>query len=394
MEAGSLEFPLPRRLSCNECGHALHQSLSQIRGVGGATVDLTSNRVIIQTTDDAYDYATLLSTIGRIGGGWFHDRGHPQDAVPGMASANPPQAHVHSDEIRAMAKTNRRRLLVVLIGGSVVMSAEIVGGVLSNSLVLLADAAHYATDILAVLIAFLAVSYGLRPATRQKTFGFQRVEVIAAFLQAILLWAVSVLFIWEAIKRIRTPAEVDGWVLLVVGSLSLVANVGLAWILRRGSEHSINVRAAYFHILSDVLGSAAAVAAGFFIQVFGIYAADPILTIFVTILLLIFTWRLTRQTWHILMEGAPARLDPADVESSMRDVVGVKEVHDLHMWTLTSGVDSLSAHVVLDERPTDDRVAHEIHGRIRNKYNIHHITVQVESPDCPCDTFRHRWRAA
>lgn len=394
MEAGSLEFPLPRQLACNECGHALHRSLAQIPGVRGATVDLTSNRVVIQTTNEGYDYAALLSTLGRIGGGWFHDRGHPSEAVPAATAVDPPQTHLHSSEIRAMAHTNRRRLFVVLVGGLIVMSAEIVGGILSNSLVLLADAAHYATDILAVLLAFLAVSYGLRPATGQKTFGFQRVEVIAAFLQAILLWAVSVLFIWEAFERIRTPAVVDGWVLLVVGSLSLVANIGLAWILRRGSEHSINVRAAYLHILSDVLGSAAAVAAGFFIQVFGFYPADPILTIFVTILLLIFTWRLTRQTWHILMEGAPSRLDPADVESSMRDVIGVKEVHDLHIWTLTSGVDSLSAHVVLDERPTDDRVAHEIHGRIRNKYNIHHITVQVESPDCPCDTVRHRWRAA
>lgn len=357
-------------------------------------MDLTSNRVVIQTTADDYDYATLLSTLGRIGGGWFHDRGHPTDAVPIVTRVDPAAEHVHANEIRELANTNRRRLLVVLLGGSLVMSLEIVGGLLSNSLVLLADAAHYATDILAVLLAFLAVSYGLRPATQEKTFGFQRVEVIAAFLQAILLWAVSVLFIWEAFERIRTPPVVDGWVLLVVGGISLIANLGLAWILRRGSEHSINVRAAYLHILSDVLGSAAAVAAGFFIQVFGIHAADPILTIFVTILLLIFTWRLTRQTWHILMEGAPDRLDPAEVESSMRDVMGVKEVHDLHMWTLTSGVDSLSAHVVLDEKPTDDRVAHEIHGRIRNKYNIHHITVQVESPDCPCDTLRHRWPAA
>ena len=357
-------------------------------------MDLTSNRVFVQTTEEGYDYAQVLGTLGRIGGGWYHDRGHPADAVPRAAAVNPPEDHVHAGEIRDLAHTNRRRLLIVLIGGLVVMSVEIVGAVLSNSLVLLADAAHYGTDILAVLLAFLAVSYGLRPATRQKTFGFQRVEVIAAFLQAILLWAVSVLFIWEAFQRISSPPDVDGWVLLVVGGLSLVANLGLAWILRRGSEHSINVRAAYLHILSDVLGSAAAVAAGFFIQVFGIHVADPILTIFVTVLLLIFTWRLTRQTWHILMEGAPARLDPADVESSMRDVAGVKEVHDLHMWTLTSGVDSLSAHVVLDERPIDDRVAHEIHGRIRNKYNIHHITVQVESPDCPCDTFRHRWPAA
>ncbi len=368
--------------------------MSQIRGIGGATVDLTGNRVVIQTTADDYDYAALLSALGRIGGGWFHDRGHPSDAVPAATAVEPPADHVHSSEIRALANTNRRRLFVVLIGGLVVMSAEIVGGLLSNSLVLLADAAHYATDILAVLLAFLAVSYGLRPATRHKTFGFQRVEVIAAFLQAIILWAVSVLFIWEAFERIRTPVVVDGWVLLGVGSLSLVANLGLAWILRRGSEHNINVRAAYLHILSDVLGSAAAVAAGFFIQVFGLHIADPILTIFVTVLLLVFTWRLTQQTWHILMEGAPARLDPAEVESSMREVIGVKEVHDLHLWTLTSGVDSLSVHLVLDETPTDDRVAHEIHGRIRNKYNIHHITVQVESPDCPCDTVRHRWRAA
>jgi cobalt-zinc-cadmium efflux system protein len=390
---GSLEFPLPGRLSCADCGLALHRALSQIPGIDGATVDLVRKRVVIATENDDYDYEAVVRALGSVASGGAHEAGHAHPADE--AHHGEPKIHVEHgsiDEMRTMATTNRRRLLIVLVGGSLVMAAEVIGGLVSNSLVLIADAAHYATDILAVLIAFLAVSYGLRPATRHKTFGFQRIEVIAAFLQALLLWAVSLYFVYEAVRRLRTPPDVDAPILILVGSASLVANIFLALLLRRGSETSINMRAAYLHILSDVLGSAAAVAAGVAIFAFDWHIADPILTLFVTLLLLLFTWRLTRQTLHILMEGTPARLELQDVEETLRAVPGVKEIHDLHIWTLTSGVDSLSAHVVLGEKPVDDRVAHELRLRIRNKYNVHHITVQVESPDSPCETLRHAWR--
>lgn len=305
--------------------------------------------------------------------------------------------HDHASEqqeLRQMALTNRRRLLFVFASGTIVMLAEIIGGLVANSLVLLADAAHYATDLLAVLLAFFAISWAMKAATKAKTFGYHRAEVIAAFVNALGLWAISIYFVWEAVKRLQEPPEVGGAIVFAVGGLSLVANSFLAWVLHRGSGHNINLRAAYIHILSDVLGSAAALATGAAIYFKGWHVADPILTLFVTVLIVLFTWKLTKQTLHILLEGSPLHADPDKVASALMGVPSVRDVHDLHVWTLTSGVDSVSAHVILDSPPKDDRVSHEIHERLRRDFKINHVTVQVESPDCPCTSVQHRWHPA
>ncbi|MBI2078207.1 MAG: cation transporter [Euryarchaeota archaeon] len=184
---------------------------------------------------------------------------------------------------------------------------------------------------------------------------------------------------------------VDGRVVAAIGAVSLGANLALAALLKRGTGDNLNVRAAYLHIVSDALGSAAALAAGAAVYFWGLHVADPILTLLITVLILVFTWNLTRQTLHILLEGAPAHAHPDEISAALRGVPGVRDVHDLHVWTLASGVDSVSAHVVLHGTPKDDSVSHVIHRELRGRYGIDHVTVQLEDPDCLCETTRHAW---
>lgn len=317
-----------------------------------------------------------------------HDHSGHDHSHAGHDHSHDGHDHDHAGEIKEMARTNRKRLLFVALSGTAVMIAEIVGGLLSNSLVLLADAAHYATDVAAVLIAFLAVTLAMRPATLTKTFGYKRAEVLAAFLNAAALWGISLYFIYEAYERIRNPPEVAGPLVMTVGAFTLVANGILALVMMKGSGHNINMRAAYLHILSDVLGSAAALLAGVLVYLYGWHVADPILTLFITVLILVFTWKLTRDTLHILLEGTPNNVDMEDLNATLRSIAPIKEVHELHVWSLTSGNDMLSVHVVLKEPPRDDRITHDIHATLKKKFKIDHVTVQVESPECPCEMSR------
>lgn len=306
-----------------------------------------------------------------------------------MHEASPGHGHGHAGH-RALAAQDRRRLALVAAVGFLVVAVELVAGWKANSLVLLADAGHYATDLASVLLALAAVQWSLRPATARRTFGHHRGEVVAAFVQAIALWAVSAVFLYEAVRRLRDPQPVDGTLVAIVGGATLVVNLALAAALRAGSGRSINMRAAYLHILSDVLGSAAAVAAGLLARG-GWDLADPVLTLAVTVLILVFTFRLTRQSLHILLEGTPHDVPTGAVESALLAEPGVREVHDLHVWSHTSGLNSITAHVVLEAPPADDDVMHRLHDRVRQAFRIDHITIQVESAAHPCDTLRHSW---
>lgn len=293
-----------------------------------------------------------------------------------------------------MATDNKRRLLFVAAAGLMVMATEVVGGILSNSLVLIADAAHYATDVAAVLLAFLAVTWAQKAATKKRTFGYHRAEVLAAFINAVALWGISIYFLYEAYVRILNPPSVEGPVVFAIGGLTLAVNILLAIVLQRGSGHNINMRAAYVHILSDVLGSAAALLAGALIYYKGLHIADPILTLFITLLILIFTWKLTRQTMHILMQGTPANIDADHVAASIREHPKVKDLHDLHIWNIATGIDSLTVHVVLKEPTVDDQVSHDLYRHLKDTYKLDHITVQVESPACPCTSTSCVWTAS
>jgi len=292
--------------------------------------------------------------------------------------------HDHAGGTPHLAGTRKRRLWIAILLGACVMAAEVASGLRANSLVLLADAAHYATDLAAVAVALVAVIWSERHATRRKTFGYHRGEVVAAFLNAMALWGVSAVFLWEAYQRVLHPSPVSGPIVFAMGALTLTVNLALAKILHGGAHGSLNMKAAYLHVLSDALGSAAALAAGALVYYKGWTVADPLLTVFITVLILAFTWRLTRQTLHVLMEGAPAHADVVELEDRLRDLPGVASVHDLHVWTVSSGQHSMTAHLVLKEAPQGDRVAHDAHRLVSQAYNIEHVTIQVESPECLC----------
>ena len=284
---------------------------------------------------------------------------------------------------------DRRRLALVLVAGTVLTAVELVAGLVARSLVLLADAAHYFTDLAAVSLALAASAWALRPADARHSFGHARGGILAAFLNAILLWGIVALLVVEAYLRLRAPVGVDAPIVIAVGAGTLGANVGLAWFLRRGAAGNLNVRAASLHLLSDGAGSAAAVAAGVVIYVWGFALADPLATLAVAALIAVFALRLSRETANILMEGTPPGLDPAEVERSIRELPRVRSVHDLHLWTVGSGSDTMSVHVVLDAPPADDRVIHAVQELVRRRFRIRHATVQVEAPDCPCGIAAH-----
>ncbi len=325
----TMAIPLPRTVRCEDCADTLHVRLAQTPGVHNVTFDNSNRKVFVTADEDDFVYGTFMGVIaGAFSGSRQPEglaaghRGHDeQDAAPTDDPA-PTEYEGAPDDGRKPGQ-NRKRLLFVAVVGAFIMTGEVVAGVAANSLVLLADAAHYATDLLAVLLAYFAISWGLKAATQQKTFGYQRAEVIAAFVQAIGLWAISLFFLWEAYQRIQDPPEVGGPIVAVVGGATMILNAGLAWVLHQGEGQNINMRAAYLHILSDVLGSAAALVAGVLVVWRGWHIADPILTLFITGLILIFTLRLTKQTLHILLEGTPTHVDPAEVESSLLAMEGV-----------------------------------------------------------------------
>ena len=295
-------------------------------------------------------------------------------------------AHPHDDHDRgALAATNQRRLLAVIAIGVVVLVAEVIGGLLANSLVLLSDAAHMSTDIAAVLLAYAAAVLATRPATTSKTYGYARAEIVAAFLNAIALWVVSAYFVWEAWQRLRAPPEVDARIVVGIGVLGLAANLLLAAVLHRGKDHSLNVKSAYLHVLSDTLGSAAAIAAGLGILWFDARWLDPATTLLIAGLILVWTWRLTRETLHILLEGVPHAVSADAVRGTIERVPGVVGVHDLHVWSITTGMENVSAHVVVDDPGQGTQVVRAIKDRLKRDHSLAHATIEVEARDSGCE---------
>ncbi|MHB1260229.1 MAG: cation diffusion facilitator family transporter [Thermoplasmatota archaeon] len=320
--------------------------------------------------------------------------GHAGHDHAGHSHGEDGHDHDHRTEFREQAAKRASKLLIVVVLGALVIIGELVAAYYSGSLALLADAAHATTDLAAVALALLAAKWVVKQATQSKTWGYHRGEIIAAFVNALLLWGVSAYFIYEAFQRLRNPPEIEGPLVIVAGLLTLIANLAFARILHTPHGGNINMRAAYLHVLSDALGSLAALLSGVAIWKYGWLIADPLLTIFITLLIVVFTWRLTGQTFHILMEGAPKHAQPEDVANAMRAIPGVQDVHDLHVWTLTSGIDSISAHVVTHQPEASDRVVHAVQDILKAKFKIDHVTVQVEDPSCPCTGARHQWHAA
>jgi cobalt-zinc-cadmium efflux system protein len=277
------------------------------------------------------------------------------------------------------APARRRRLGWVLAITAVFMVAEVVGGLLSGSLALLADAGHMFTDVAALALSLFAITWARRPPSPERTYGWVRLEILAALVNGATLLVIAGWVAVEAVARFREPVAVDGPLMLAVAAAGLVVNgVGLA--LLHGHSHSdLNVRGAYLHVLGDLLGSVGAVGAGVVIALTGFTAADPIASVLIALLILASAARLVREATDVLLEAAPRDVDVAALLDELNAVPGLADVHDLHVWTLTSGFVALSAHGTLVEPGEHGRVLEDVRRRAA-EHGVGHVTFQLEPP--------------
>jgi cobalt-zinc-cadmium efflux system protein len=295
----------------------------------------------------------------------------------GLAGAGHSHGGAHGHGHDHATHGGSRGLKGALILTTLFLLAEVVGGLISNSLTLLADAGHMFTDVGALAFSLFVVWLARQPATSRNTYGYLRWEILAALLNGAVLLAVSAGIVWEAIQRLRSPQPVETGLMFTIGVAGLVVNALSARLLHSGSGHSLNMRAAYLHVLSDLLGSAAAVVAALFIRYKGWAIADPIGSIVMTLLIVRSSWGLVRESVDVLLEATPAHIDLGKVHDSMQSVSGVESVHDLHVWTLTSGVVAMSAHVLVPE-PAHHQAALQAMTRAVAAQGIQHVTIQLE----------------
>jgi cobalt-zinc-cadmium efflux system protein len=277
---------------------------------------------------------------------------------------------------------SQRRMTLALGITAAVMVIELVGGLLANSLALLADAGHMLADVVALALALWVSHMAQRPATPERTYGLLRLEILAALVNGAFLIVIAVGIGIEAVERLRTAPPIDGRMLVGVALIGLVANVVAATILHRGHQHSMNQRAAYLHVLGDLLGSVGALVAGAVVLATGWTAADPLISVAIGALILGGAWRLVRESVDVLLEATPRHIALADVHNRLATVSGVASVHDLHVWTVTSGVVAMSGHLVVRDPGANQRVLVEAQA-LMTQLGIDHVTVQIENdPTC------------
>ncbi|MEV7423461.1 MULTISPECIES: cation diffusion facilitator family transporter [unclassified Streptomyces] len=295
-----------------------------------------------------------------------HNHGHTHGAPPaGTATA-----------------AYRGRLRIALSITLSVMVVEIVGGVLSDSLALLADAAHMATDAVGLGMALLAIHFAGRPATAKRTFGYARAEILAALANCLLLLGVGGFLLYEAVDRFITPPETKGGLTIVFALIGMAANLVSLSLLMRGQKESLNVRGAYLEVLADTLGSLAVLVSAGIILATGWQTADPIAGLLIGLMIVPRTLKLLRETLDVLLEAAPKDVDMGEVRAHMLALPGVVDVHDLHVWTITSGMPVLSAHVVVDQESLDvaghEKMLHDLQGCLGHHFDVEHCTFQLE----------------
>lgn len=282
--------------------------------------------------------------------------------------------------------TDRRRLGAVLVLTLVYMLAELVGGLWTRSLALLADAGHMLTDVASLSLALGALWFVRRPPTTRHTYGFHRVEILAALINGVVLWAIVLWIGVEAIDRLRSPAPILAGPMMAIAAGGLLVNGAAFWILHGrhdpAVERSLNLHGALLHVVGDLLGSAGALAAGAAAAFLGWRFADPVASLVIGALILISSWRLVRDAVHVLLEGAPADLDVGAMIDRVRSVEGVAGIHDLHVWTLTSGYAALSAHVVCGHAEEREMLLARVNRVLREEFGIIHTTIQLE-PESP-----------
>lgn len=269
-----------------------------------------------------------------------------------------------------------RSLRIALALTAVFLVAEVVGGILSNSIALLADAGHMLTDVAALGLALFVAWFSRQPGTPEKTYGYLRWEILAAFINGSTLLLISAWILWEAITRLRVPQPVEGGLMLVVATAGLIVNVVAARVLA-GSSGNMNARAAYLHVLGDLLASVGTIAAAILVRFTGWLIADPIASILTTVVIMVGAWRLVRESVDILLESTPAHIPLPAVRGQLEAIPGIESVHDLHVWAVTPAVVAMSAHCIVREPAQHQHVLEHIHDAMR-LFGIEHVTIQLE----------------
>ncbi len=291
-------------------------------------------------------------------------------------------SHTHGRAGGTAAGRHRGRLAAVLGITVTVLVTEVVGGLLTHSLVLIADAGHMATDAAGIGLSLLATWFAARPATVQRSFGYQRAEILAAVVNAVLLFGVGAFVLIEAIRRLVAPPEVGSGLMVVFGIVAVAGNGCSLLLLRAGQAESLNIRGAFLEVLSDLFGAGAVIMAAVVIQVTGFLRADAVASIVIGLLILPRTYRLLRDAVDVLLEATPRGVDVADVRRHITEAPGVVDVHDLHVWTITSGVPVLSAHVVVSDEcltgGTAPQVLDQLQHCLGHHFDVAHSTFQLE----------------
>lgn len=298
--------------------------------------------------------------------------------------------HSHDHNHGHTHHANKKALLLAFLLTTGFMLAEAVGGYLTNSLALLSDAGHMLSDAVSLGLSLLAFKIGEKRPTSEKTYGYKRIEILAALFNGITLVIISIYILVEAIRRFQEPVEVAGTGMLTIAIVGLFINIGSAFILMRGdTSENLNLRSAFLHVLGDLLGSVGAIVAALLILFFGWEIADPIASILVSILVIVSGWRVTRDTLHILMEGKPRNVNIEEIRSSLTTIPSVRNVHDLHVWAVTSDFPTLTCHITVEQGINTQRVLGEATKRIREQFHIEHVTIQIEEDTEYCHNEEH-----
>ena len=293
--------------------------------------------------------------------------------------------HAAADPKGSASGRHSYRLGIALAMTLTYMSAEVIGGIITGSLALLADAAHMLTDAAGLGLALLAIRFAAKPATAQKTYGYMRAEILSALANSTFLLLVTGYILYEAYTRFVSPPTVASTPMMIVAVIGLAVNLISMRILSGGSSESLNVRGAYFEVISDMLGSIGVILAALVIKFTGWTVADPIIAAAIGLFIIPRTWRLLNETVHILLEGVPTDIDLAEVAQSLSSIENVRAIHDLHVWTITSGMNAMSVHLRVST-PAQSAVAlQSARELMKKKYKIEHVTIQIETDDLCVD---------
>ena len=280
----------------------------------------------------------------------------------------------------------RKRLTIAIFLTFLVLCAEAIGGILANSLALISDAVHMFGDVFALCLSLFALKIAHRPSTDTKTFGLHRIEIFAAFINGFLLMVMAGGILYEAFKRFQSPQAVDSQTVIVIAVIGLITNLAVLYFFKDPAMHShdLNMKSAFFHVLGDMLASVGVIIGAVTMMVTGWYIVDPILSVAIALLLIWGAKTVLADSLHILLEGVPKGISVADVERELTAIPAVKEIHELHIWSLCSNIYALSAHALVDDQKVNqvESVLNEIQELLKNKFNITHSTVQFESRLC------------